>query len=178
MPLKDHEARLHYQREYRLRRKAQPKEPKRTACLACGELLKAHARKYCNSKCQGIIRYREFVDRWLHGEVEGRTVGSVSGWARRYLLEQGGEQCSRCGWREPHPVTGRVPLEVDLTAITPTIDPRTCACCAQTATRSRLHSKPSTRAMAGPMRSCVAILRSRADGQSRTGDISLTRRTL
>jgi HNH endonuclease len=37
----------------------------------------------------------------------------VSRHIRRYLLEIGGEQCSRCGWSERHAITGRVPLEMD-----------------------------------------------------------------
>jgi RNase P subunit RPR2 len=37
----------------------------------------------------------------------------VSDHVRRYLIEQGGERCSRCGWHERHPITGRVPLEID-----------------------------------------------------------------
>jgi hypothetical protein len=32
---------------------------------------------------------------------------------RRYLVEKFGEQCSRCGWNERHPRTGRIPLEVE-----------------------------------------------------------------
>jgi len=37
----------------------------------------------------------------------------VSKYVRRFLIEQGGEQCSVCGWHQRHPRTGRVPLDVD-----------------------------------------------------------------
>jgi hypothetical protein len=49
----------------------------------------------------------------LAAEVSGgRIDGGVSGFVRRYLIEQGGERCSRCGWAERHPRTGKVPLDV------------------------------------------------------------------
>ena len=41
------------------------------------------------------------------------SVALVSKYVRRFLIEQGGEQCSVCGWHERNPRTGRVPLDVD-----------------------------------------------------------------
>ncbi|GAC1388954.1 MAG: hypothetical protein NVSMB31_04020 [Vulcanimicrobiaceae bacterium] len=32
---------------------------------------------------------------------------------RRALIYLLGEQCSRCGWKERHPLTGKVPIEVE-----------------------------------------------------------------
>ena len=29
------------------------------------------------------------------------------------LIEQGGEQCSLCGWHELHPRSGKIPLDTD-----------------------------------------------------------------
>ena len=45
--------------------------------------------------------------------MSGGSVGSVSDHVRRYLIEVGGEQCSKCRSRKRHAVTGRVPLEID-----------------------------------------------------------------
>jgi HNH endonuclease len=66
--------------------------------------------------CQQLHPYRVYITRWLAGEISGAKLdGALSDFVRRYLIEQGGERCSRCGWAERHPVTGRIPLEVDHT---------------------------------------------------------------
>ncbi len=71
------------------------------------------ATKYCGTRCLQTARYREFIGRWLRGEVNGGSVAMVSRYIRRYLVEVGGERCSQCGWQERHPITNRVPPEVD-----------------------------------------------------------------
>lgn len=38
---------------------------------------------------------------------------SISAHVRRWMVETYGEKCSRCGWCERHPVTGKVPLTID-----------------------------------------------------------------
>jgi HNH endonuclease len=114
MPLKDRQRRLEYQRAYRLRLGMRPRPPRlRTTCLVCGKGIAQNSTKYCSNRCQFLAQFENFIRRWLAGEVSGGSVGKVSGHVRRYLLEQGGEQCSRCGWHERHQVTGRLPLEVD-----------------------------------------------------------------
>ena len=66
-----------------------------------------------HTACQHASKYREFIERWQRGELPGGAVSQVSRYVGRYLLELGGEQCPRCASRERHPVTGRVPLEID-----------------------------------------------------------------
>ena len=116
MPWKDREQRNQYQRAYRLKRGMKPRTPRLregTNCLGCARPIGRNSTKFCSNQCQHDARYREFVQRWINGQVSGGSVGKVSGHVRRYLLEIGGEKCSRCGWNDRHPVTGRVPLEVD-----------------------------------------------------------------
>ena len=43
----------------------------------------------------------------------GITTKSISAYLRRYIHEKFADKCSRCGWHEIHPVTNRVPLEVE-----------------------------------------------------------------
>jgi predicted HNH restriction endonuclease len=43
----------------------------------------------------------------------GINTKNISQHIRRYLIEIYGERCSSCGWDDKHPITGKVPLEVD-----------------------------------------------------------------
>lgn len=115
MPLKDHEAYLAYGRAYRLRLGMKPRTPSMRLrnCFGCGTPLGPRGVKYCNGRCQQTTRYRDYIRRWLAGEVSGGTVAGVSDHVKRYLMELSGEKCPVCGWSKRHPTTGRVPLEVD-----------------------------------------------------------------
>jgi hypothetical protein len=116
----DRERQLAYQRDYyRAVRSGErmpvprPREPK-PVCAQCAATLRRRIGRYCSLRCQQEHRYRVYISRWLAGEVSGgRVDGGVSGFIRRYLIELGGECCSRCGWAERHSRTGKVPLDVD-----------------------------------------------------------------
>lgn len=90
-----------------------PKKPRRT-CPACGKEVKRAVDKYCDNHCQNEFRYRRYIERWLAGEELGhKSFYGISDHVRRWMVETYGERCSRCGWCERHPVTGRVPLTID-----------------------------------------------------------------
>jgi len=116
MAWKDREQRNEYQRAYRLKlgmkpRVTRPRE--RTTWLNCEQPIGRNSTKFCSNHCHRTYEHVQFVDKWLGGEVVGGSAAGVSRHIRRYLLAEGGERCSRCGWCERHPTTGRVPLEVD-----------------------------------------------------------------
>src|SRR5438045_3712191 len=116
MAWKDRDRRNQYQRAYRLKLGMKPRVSRvreRTTCVGCDQAIARTSSKFCSNQCQHNEKYRDFVQRWIDGKVSGGSVGRVSGHVRRYLLEIGGEKCSRCGWNDRHPMTGRVPLEVD-----------------------------------------------------------------
>jgi len=116
MPWKDRETRNAYQRAYRRALGMQPRVLRVrewSACLGCGEPLGPRAFKYCSPLCQRETRHRLYIERWLAGEEKGGSVAFVSKHVRRYLVELGGDQCSRCGWAERHPRTGKIPLDID-----------------------------------------------------------------
>jgi hypothetical protein len=116
MAWKDREQRNQYQRAYRLKLGMKPRVSRardRTTCLNCDQSIGRTSTKFCSNRCQQTLRSLDFVRRWIDGKVDGGSVGKVSGHVRRYLLEIGGEKCSQCGWNGRHPVTGRIPLEVD-----------------------------------------------------------------
>jgi hypothetical protein len=117
MPYKDPARQREYQRLWRYRldeRTFGNRRKPRGDCAACGQPVKRWQARYCTLRCQQEHRYQSYVARWLAGEISGAQLdGSLSDFVRRYLIEEGGECCSRCGWAERHPTTGRIPLEID-----------------------------------------------------------------
>jgi len=55
-------------------------------------------------------RRDERIQAWLAGEAAYEHLPKAF-W--RWLIEQAGHRCERCGWAEMHPRLGYVPLEVD-----------------------------------------------------------------
>jgi len=85
---------------------------KTTSCLTCGKLIQFR-KKYCSVQCQQDLKHRETIEKWLSGEVDLSTTMGCSATAKRYLLEKCNHKCPKCGWGETHPITGKVPLEVN-----------------------------------------------------------------
>lgn len=88
-------------------------------CIQCEKPLVHDSKSrrqvlYCSIQCQIDRRYDQYIKRWLDGKENGRKgYSQVSSHVRRWLLEQRGELCWTCGWKEQHPADGRVPVEVD-----------------------------------------------------------------
>jgi hypothetical protein len=69
--------------------------------------------KVCSLRCHQTVEYKRFVKRWLAGDKVGGSGSCISRYVRRWLIETYGEKCSVCGWSEKHPVSGRVPVQID-----------------------------------------------------------------
>lgn len=70
--------------------------------------------KYCSHKCQNDYQNKQTIKEWKAGRfngVRGEQL-QLSQPIRNYIIAKAENQCSKCGWREYHPVTGRVPLQV------------------------------------------------------------------
>ncbi len=91
-----------------------PKKP-RANCPACGKPVKRAVDKFCDNHCQGEYAYQTYIARWQAGLETGRKGNfyDLSDHVRRWMRETYGEQCTRCGWAERHPLTGKVPLTID-----------------------------------------------------------------
>ena len=95
-----------------------PRKP-RSPCLACGKPLKNLRSRYCDNRCQGTFQREKYLAAWKAGEKSGTSdvsnpeIIGVRGIIRTYLFEKFDGKCTRCGWGEKHPVTGRSPLQVD-----------------------------------------------------------------
>lgn len=93
----------------------QPKRKKKDSreCASCG--VKTYNAKYCTNKCQYAYTNSQRIDQWLNGDVAAGSSdsGFMSKTVRNWMLEQADHKCTRCGWNEIHPLTGKCPLEVD-----------------------------------------------------------------
>jgi hypothetical protein len=83
-------------------------------CLVCTSGVKRADCIYCSNKCQAEHVYQTYIERWLAGLESGlRGKNATSKHIRRWLVETRGERCEKCGWCKRHPVTGRVPVEME-----------------------------------------------------------------
>lgn len=89
-------------------------------CLNCGKEVpnpKYNKRKYCSHACQMEYQQKEWINKWLSGEISGVSENdhwdNIPDRIRNYLFEKYNNKCSVCGWGETNPFTGRIPLEVE-----------------------------------------------------------------
>lgn len=80
-------------------------------CLnGCGAEVKSGATKYCSIKCEHAYHHRLRIEMLHNGQYQ--PLGSTK-FLRRFLSETRGERCEKCGWCQRHPITGKIPLEVE-----------------------------------------------------------------
>ena len=85
-------------------------------CRECRKQTKRSFYIYCSNRCQIDCQYKKYIQNWKNGLEDGNrgiTAKTISKHLRRFLVEKYGNQCSRCGRCEKHPITRRVPLEID-----------------------------------------------------------------
>lgn len=85
-------------------------------CLHCVKALTNKRSTYCSIKCQNDFAYSEYIREWklgLQDGSRGKVTRNFSYHVIRYLREHSNNRCLLCGWDKVHPITGRVPLEID-----------------------------------------------------------------
>ena len=83
-------------------------------CLNCGEAKARKSYKYCSNQCQADYQYKNYINSWLSGSVNGvRSGGLVSRHIKRYLREIYGNKCQICGWSKVNKYSNVIPLEAD-----------------------------------------------------------------
>lgn len=83
-------------------------------CLNCGKEI-FNFNTYCNNDCFKEYQYKQYIESWKNGIVDGGTGnwGSVSRHIRTYLFKKYDNKCCLCGWSEINPYTNKIPLEID-----------------------------------------------------------------
>lgn len=76
-------------------------------CLNCNKKINGK-KKYCTNKCQG-----EYVKKITFKKIENGDTSFYEKRYKDYLIEKYGEKCMICGWDEKHPVTGKVPIQLE-----------------------------------------------------------------
>lgn len=66
-------------------------------CLNCGCKTKANKFIYCSRNCKEIFEQKEYIEKWIRGEIIGTTKdGEVSVRIRRWVDETQGKKCNVC----------------------------------------------------------------------------------
>jgi hypothetical protein len=91
---------------------------KKSTCNNCKKFFNYRTQcstgKYCSNKCQLDYQSKQLIQKWIDGVWDGTKKGScLSSAIRNYLLEEVNHCCSKCGWGEINPSTGKTPLEID-----------------------------------------------------------------
>ncbi len=83
-------------------------------CINCGASLTSGQKKFCSNKCGADYSHKQYIKKWLSGQVDGvQSEVWTSRHIRRYIIQTRGERCERCGWSERNPYTGKIPLHLD-----------------------------------------------------------------
>jgi len=86
------------------------------SCLNCSTPPRRKNYKYCSNKCQTDYQYKKFIEQWKAGLIDrnkGKQFPQLSNHLKRFLSEKFGEKCCLCGWNKQHPITKKVPLEIN-----------------------------------------------------------------
>ena len=89
-------------------------------CKCCGKLIAPRKRNparpivYCSPRCQNDWQNAQTIKAWKAGKFSGIRGEQLqlSQTIRNYILDRRGHECSKCGWNERHPISGKVPVQV------------------------------------------------------------------
>ena len=88
------------------------RKKQRRVCLNCNELVSRYWKNiYCSIKCQKEYILKRNAILWLNGEYVSKSKQGVH--LKRILKYLRGNKCEKCGWCEIHPITGKVPIELE-----------------------------------------------------------------
>jgi len=77
-------------------------------CIWCNNELSYRQIKYCSITCK--VKYDWNIRK---SNIENGYNNYPSETYKKYLIERHGNKCMKCGWNERHPITGKVPIELE-----------------------------------------------------------------
>lgn len=84
-------------------------------CDNCGTKINISNKRFCSLQCIADFRQKRLIEKWKSGEYKGWTGKTIqlTNSIRRYIFAKYDNKCHKCGWGETHPVTKRIPLEIN-----------------------------------------------------------------
>jgi hypothetical protein len=76
-------------------------------CLNCNGEIDSW-RKFCGKKCEVEYRRNEMFKAIENGDLSFSEQSY-----KQYLINKHGEKCMECGWCERHPITNKVPIQLE-----------------------------------------------------------------
>lgn len=80
------------------------KPKKHNICINCGGNNSRRSRKFCSLKCK---------QKNIFKKIENGDVTLVEQQYKKYLIHKYGNKCMECGWCEVHPITKKVPIQLE-----------------------------------------------------------------
>lgn len=77
-------------------------------CEACFSKIPEY-----NAEGIKLARYEYRIARWKAGEYDGVKRGYICCDIATYIRKKFNYACVECGWRKVHPITGRIPTQID-----------------------------------------------------------------
>jgi hypothetical protein len=78
-------------------------------CLNCN--TETNNSKFCSRKCAQEFKSKELIKKWLAGESFPQMKFPKP--LKKYLIQIKGNKCEKCDWCEAHPITGKVPIQLN-----------------------------------------------------------------
>lgn len=80
----------------------------------CGKKKPNHRTTFCSIRCANSYAKQQLTEQWLKGLISGNNrAGRPRTFVKEYLISIRGERCESCGWEDRHPITGKVPIQLD-----------------------------------------------------------------
>ena len=78
-------------------------------CINCNTII-SNRNKFCSIQCQKEYEYKNYIDKWKQGKVDGlRGKYQISMYIRSDIFYK----CTKCGWSQINPYTNNIPLEIE-----------------------------------------------------------------
>lgn len=80
-------------------------------CVGCAIKLRPNQERnnYCSILCKNFY----LITDWKKGQNFPLKNGNVPSIIRKFLIEESDNRCSKCGWKEVNPITGKVPVQIN-----------------------------------------------------------------
>ncbi len=77
-------------------------------CVFCRDEIKGKGKKYCSYDCLSKDSIKKITTLIENGSL---NLSSIQ--VKKYLIHKHGEKCMKCNWDKRHPITNKVPIELE-----------------------------------------------------------------